>query len=247
MLVTGEPGSGRNYYNEAEAEKYVIKYGKNVYSFPFQGFEVKSAKSFELHKIVTTRKIGIHQVEVEDTYDKVEMINKYVPKFKKSLMIIPACPAYAELIQVALAHRNDKDNDIILIRDTIKDFAKITNVIPDCFRIHADNTLAIQSVYANELSMQIGANNAISFLIAQWVVNEQFKINQKAEEEFYRFGYYLYLQNGKIVTVNDPPDPVKTESLRQIILEEGSKILKTRFGVEMSDEDLRNEILNFLD
>jgi len=245
ILVTGESGSGKHYYNLAEAERYVIDNERSVYSFPIKGFEIKTAKKIELPRLAHTRKPGMYQVIIENTYDKTEHINKFIPKIKNSLIIIPVCSAYLEVIQDALANRNEKDNDIILVRDTIKDLNKITTIIPDCFRIHSDTTLPIQKVYAAELSAEIGGENALAFLFAQWIVNLQFAENKKAEDEIFKLGYYLYVQNAKIITISDKPD--ERANLREFILKEGTELIKARFQVEKEDEEIRNYLLTFMD
>jgi hypothetical protein len=251
ILVTGEPGSGRHFYNETEAEAYITNLDQSVYNFPFKGFEIKSAKEVELHRLGNTRKSGMYQVTIENTYDKSELINKYIPKLKNSLLIIPACPAYMELIQVALAYRIEKDNDVLIIRDTIKDFNKITNIIPDVFRIHADNTLAIHKVYASELYSQIGSSNTYAFLLAQWFVNKQSACNKLSTDENYKFGYYLCVNESKIITTNDLPDAElnlqRRSKLREDILFEGLEMMKVRFDVSESDEEIRETLLNLLD
>ena len=246
MLVTGEPGSGRHYYNEAEAEKYAIENQRCVYSFPFKGFEIKSAKEVELNRLANTRRAGIYQITIKDTFDKSELINKYIPRIKNSLIIIPACPAYTELIHIALSVRNEKDNDIMLIRDTVKDFGKITTIIPDCFRIHADTTLPIQKVYAAELSEQIGKDNALAFLIAQWIVNLQQEVNKKSNDDIFKLGYFLYVQGAKIIT-KQQFNEASIDGLRELILSEGVTMIKSRFGVESPDSEIRNDLLIFLD
>jgi hypothetical protein len=245
VLVTGESGSGRHYYNQTEAEKYVIEKNRCVYCFPFKGFEIRLPKEVQLNRLVNYRRSGIYQVVIPDTHDKSDLLKKYMTRVKNCLIIIPACPNYLDIIKIALTFREVNDNDIIIVRDTIKGYTNITNILPDVYRIHADNTLQIHKLYASELSAQIGDENAFAFLIAQWIVNLQQSANQKSDEDMYKLGYFLYLIDGKIITASQ--DIEYTETLREFILSEATELVKARFGMELPDADIRNDLLNFLD
>jgi len=245
MLVTGQAGTGRRYYNELEAEQYTTTFQQSAYILPFKGFQIKSAKEITLEKTGNTRKPAIYELTIPDTHDRAELIEKYIPRLKDCLLIIPSCPAYMDVLKTVLLVYKDRNINVTLIRETIKDINVVTPVIPDCFRVHADTTLPINRVYASELFTQIGQDKAIAFLIAQHVVNTQWNINLLSSDEIFKTGYFLYVMDNKIITKID--NGKYDEYVRGLILTAGCEMIKNRFANNQSDEEIQQDLANYMD
>jgi len=245
MLVTGQKGTGKRYYIELETEQYVNIFQQSAYILPFKGFEIKSAREFTIEKTGNTRKPGIYELVIPDTHDRLELIEKFIPRLKDCLLIIPSCPAYLEVLKTALTVAKERNINITLIRETIKDIQLVTSVVPDCFRIHADTTLPINRVYATDLVNQIGQDKAIAFLLAQYVVNHQWAANLLSTEAIFKTGYFLYVNdNNKIVTkINNETD----EYVREQILTLGVEMIKSRFVTNQPDEEIKQDLMNYMD
>lgn len=244
MLVTGQPGTGKRYYIEAEAEQYVTTFQQCAYILPFKGFEIKSAKPITLDKAGNSRKPGVYELSIPDVPEQLEMIEKFIPRLKECLLIIPSSPAYVAVLQTALSVSKDRNINVTLIRQTIKDIQNVTSIVPDCFRIHADNTLPINRVYATELVNQIGQDKAIAFLIAQHVVNAQWQTNLSSNDEIFKVGYFLYVFDTKIIT---KAENAYDDYIREMILTLGLELIKNRFANNLPDEEIKKDLLNYMD
>lgn len=246
MLITGEPGSGRNYWNQSEAEKYMVETGKSVYVLPYKGFEIKNSKVVDLVKLNYMRKPSIYHIRIPDTIERLDLMQKYLPKLQDCMLIIPACKEYAEIITPMLMLRIDREIDVLVIRETVKELGRVTNVIPDLYRIHYDSHLAINQVYAQELASQIGQENAIAYLLAQWVVNKQSELNRQHENEVFHNGYCLYVMDGKIV-LSIIKDEDERQAIKAMIISEGKTMITTRFNLNRTPEDLEEDLLTYIE